>query len=200
MTGVGAVVNTAKVEPGAKVVVIGCGGVGLNCVQGARLAGAEQIVAVDTKANKLDYARTFGATDTINSSNATNEEVVERIQELTKGGADYAFEAIGFSPTILQSYECTRPGGTTVVVGMAPEDDEITLNALSIPRTEKIIMGSWYGSAKAWTDLPRMCDLYLAGKLNLDDLVTRSYPLEEINEAYDALAAGDVARSIIEYA
>jgi Zn-dependent alcohol dehydrogenase len=181
-------------------VVIGCGGVGLNCVQGARLAGAEQIVAVDTKANKLDYARTFGATDTINSSNATGEEVVERIQELTKGGPDYAFEAIGYGPTILQAYECTRAGGTTVIVGMAPENDEITLNALSIPRTEKVIMGCWYGSAKAWIDLPRMCDLYLAGRLNLDDLVSRSYPLEEINEAYDALAAGDVARSIIEYA
>lgn len=200
MTGVGAVINTAKVEPGAKVVVIGCGGVGLNCVQGARLAGAEQIVAVDTKANKLDYARTFGATDTIDASNSPNEEVVARIQELTGGGADYAFEAIGHGPTILQAYECTRLGGTTVVVGMAPENDEITLNALSIPRTEKVIMGSWYGSARAWTDLPRMCDLYLAGRLNLDDLVSRSYPLEQINEAYDALGAGEVARSVIEYA
>ena len=201
MTGVGAVVNTAKVEPGAKVVVIGCGGVGLNCVQGAQLAGAEQIVAVDTKANKLDYARTFGATDTINSSNATNEEVVERIQELTRGRAGLRLRGDRLRtdhPPGLRVHPA--PAAPRWSSAWPPENDEITLNALSIPRTEKIIMGSWYGSAKAWTDLPRMCDLYLAGRLNLDDLVSRSYPLEEINEAYDALAAGDVARSIIEFA
>jgi len=196
MTGVGAVINTARVEPGAKVVVVGCGGVGLNCVQGAALAGADQIVAVDIMQNKLDYAREFGATDVVNASNQDPAGVVH---ELTGGGADYAFEALGRAETIRQAYECLRPGGKAVVVGMAPEHDEVSINALSLPRTEKMLMGSYYGSARPWIDLPRLVNLYLAGRLRVDELVSRSYPLEQINEAYDALAKGEVARSIIDF-
>jgi Zn-dependent alcohol dehydrogenase len=194
MTGVGAVTNTAKVEPGSSVVVIGCGGVGLNCVQGAALSGAGRIIAVDMLENKLAYAREFGATDVIDASKG---DVIERIQAMTDGGADYAFEAIGYSKTIEQAYEATGPGGTTVVVGMAPENDNLTLSALSIPRAEKVIKGSWYGSARPFVDLPKMVDLYLDGKLKVDELVSRHYPLDEINVAYDALANGEVARSVL---
>ncbi len=194
MTGVGAVINTAKVEAGSSVVVIGCGGVGLNVVQGAALAGASQIIAVDVLENKLAYARDFGATDIID---ATAGDTVSRIRGLTNGGADYAFEAIGNSRTILQAYEATCLGGTTTIVGMAPEDDEVTINSLSLPRTEKVIMGSWYGSARPWVDLPKMVELYMSGKIEVDALVSRTYTLDEINVAYDALGRGEVARSIL---
>ncbi|MCB1743237.1 MAG: Zn-dependent alcohol dehydrogenase [Gammaproteobacteria bacterium] len=196
MTGVGAVVNTAKVPAGSSVVVIGCGGVGLNCVQGAALAGADKVIAVDIKQNKLDYAREFGATHVVNSS---NQDPIEAIMEITKGGADYAFEALGNTITIKQCYDAIRPGGTAVVVGMAPETDDVAINALSLPRNEKILMGSYYGSARPWIDLPRLCDLYMSGKLKVDQLVSRNYPLDQINEAYDALAAGEVARSLIAF-
>ena len=196
MTGVGAVINTARVQAGSSVLVIGCGGVGLNVVQGARLAGARRIIALDTLQNKLAYAREFGATDTLV---AAEGDVVARVQELTGGGVDYAFEAIGNSATIAQAYEATAPGGTTVVVGMAPEDDEVKINALSLPRTEKTIVGSWYGSARPWVDLPRLAEQYLAGQLKIDEMISRTYRLEEINEAYDALGRGEVARSVISF-
>jgi S-(hydroxymethyl)glutathione dehydrogenase/alcohol dehydrogenase len=196
MTGVGAVTNTAHIEPGSSVLVIGCGGVGLNCIQGARLAGAGRIIAVDMLENKLAYAREFGATDVIDASSGN---VVERVQSMTDGGVDYAFEAIGFSKTIEQAYEATGPGGTTVIVGMAPETDMMTFSALSFPRTEKTLKGSWYGSARPFVDLPKMVDLYLNGKLKVDEMVSRYYPLDEINTAYDALANGEVARSIIKF-
>lgn len=194
MTGVGAVTNTARVEPGSTVAVIGCGGVGLNVVQGAVLAGAQQIVAVDMLDNKLEYAREFGATDVVNAGNG---DAVARIVAMTGGGVDYAFEAIGNSATIAQAYDMTRLGGSAVIVGMAPENDEVTLNALSFPRTERSIIGSWYGGARPWVDLPRMVELYLSGRLKIDPLISRTYALEDINVAYDALAAGEVARSVI---
>jgi S-(hydroxymethyl)glutathione dehydrogenase/alcohol dehydrogenase len=196
MTGVGSVINTAKVVPGSSVMVIGCGGVGLNVIQGAVLAGAGRIIAVDVLENKLAYAQQFGATDIIDASHG---DTVARVRDLTDGGVDYAFEAIGNSRTILQAYESTRPGGVTTVVGMAPEDDEVSINALSLPRTEKVIMGSWYGSARPWVDLPKMVDLYLSGKIQVDSLISRTYPLDEINTAYDALGKGEVARSILLY-
>ena len=196
MTGVGAAVNTARVAPGSTTVVVGCGGVGLNVVQGAALAGAERIVAVDTLDNKLEFARQFGATDTVNAGNG---DAVARVLEMTGGGVDYAFEAIGNSETILQAYEMTRPGGTTVVVGMAPENDEIPLNALSLPRTERAIVGSWYGSARPWVDLPKMVDLYMSNRLQIDPMISRTYRLDEINAAYDALVGGEVARSVITF-
>jgi len=194
MTGIGAVINTAKVPPGSSVVVIGCGGIGLNVIQGAVLAGAERIIAVDMLENKLAYARDFGATDIIDASRSN---VIERIHDMTNGGADYAFEAIGKSQTIAQAYDSTGLGGVTTIVGMAPEDDVLSLNALSIPRSEKVIMGSWYGSARPWVDLPKMVDLYLDGKIKIDPLVSRTYPLDEINTAYEALSRGEVARSVL---
>ncbi len=194
MTGVGAVINTAKVEPGATVLVIGCGGVGLNVVQGALLAGAERIIAVDTLQNKLSFAREFGATDTLIASEG---DVVARVVQMTGGGVDYAFEAIGTPKTIRQAYEATGLGGTTVVVGMAPENDEVSLNALSLPRTERVVMGSWYGSARPWVDIPKMVNLYMSDRLKIDPMISRTYRLDEINEAYAALGQGEVARSVI---
>jgi NDMA-dependent alcohol dehydrogenase len=196
MTGVGAVINTAKIEPGSSVLVIGCGGVGLNVVQGAKLAGAGKIIAVDMLENKLAFAREFGATDVIDASRG---DVVERVQGMTDGGVDYAFEAIGFSKTIEQAYAATGLGGTTVIVGMAPETDNMTFSALDFPRTEKTLKGSWYGGARPFADLPKMVDLYLDGKLKVDEMVSRYYKLDEINAAYDALASGEVARSIINF-
>jgi S-(hydroxymethyl)glutathione dehydrogenase/alcohol dehydrogenase len=196
MTGVGAVVNTAKVTPGSSVVVIGCGGIGLNVIQGAVLAGASKVIAVDMLENKLAYARDFGATDVIDASRGN---AIERIIDMTGGGADYAFEAIGKSVTIEQAYESTAPGGVTTVVGMAPETDEVKINALSIPRGEKVIMGSWYGSARPWVDLPKLVDLCMEGKIKVSELVSRQYPLDGINTAYDALANGEVARSILTF-
>jgi S-(hydroxymethyl)glutathione dehydrogenase/alcohol dehydrogenase len=196
MTGIGAVVNTAKVTPGSSVVVIGCGGIGLNVIQGAVLAGAGRIIAVDMLENKLAFAREFGATDIVDASHG---DAVERIVEMTDGGADYAFEAIGKSQTILQAYESTCLGGVTTVVGMAPETDQVSINALSLPRTERTIVGSWYGGARPFVDLPKLVDLYLANKIKIDELVSRKYPLDQINEAYDALANGEVARSILTF-
>jgi S-(hydroxymethyl)glutathione dehydrogenase/alcohol dehydrogenase len=194
MTGVGAAINTAKVAPGSSVLVIGCGGVGLNIIQGAVLAGALRVIAVDTLQNKLAYAREFGATETLSASEG---DMVARVQDLTDGGVDYAFEAIGNPMTIRQAYEATAPGGTTVVVGMAPEDDDVSLNALSLPRTEKVVMGSWYGSARPWVDFPSLVNLYMANRLSIDPMISRTYRLEEINEAYQALDRGEMARSVI---
>jgi len=194
MTGVGAAVNTAKVEPGSSVLVIGCGGVGLNVIQGAALAGAGRIIAVDTLQNKLSYAKDFGATDCLVASEG---DVVARVMELTSGGVDYAFEAIGKATTIRQCYDALCPGGEAVVVGMAPEHDEVAINALSLPRSEKVLRGSWYGSARPWVDIPKLTDLYMSGRIEIDSMISRTHRLEEINEAYDALSGGEVARSVI---
>ena len=194
MTGVGAVINTAKIEAGSSVLVIGCGGIGLNVIQGALLAGADRIIAVDTLQNKLSYATEFGATDTLNASDG---DVAERVIEMTGGGVDYAFEAIGNPSTIRQAYDSCGLGGMTVVVGMAPEDQEVSVNALSLPRSERGIIGSWYGSARPWVDFPMLVNLYMNGRLKIDPMVSRTYRLEEINEAYEALDKGEVARSVI---
>ena len=196
-TGVCAALNTAKVQPGSSVVVFGCGGVGLNIIQGAALAGADRIIAVDPLENKLSYAKQFGATDVI--VGGTEAGVVDKIRDLTHGGADYAFDAIGNAEVIQQAYDATGLGGTVALVGMAPETQEIRLNALSLPRSERVIMGSWYGSAQPWNDLPKMVELYLHGKIKIDEMITRRYPLDQVNEAYDALANGEVARSIIAF-
>jgi S-(hydroxymethyl)glutathione dehydrogenase / alcohol dehydrogenase len=195
-TGVGAVINTARVEPGATVAVFGCGGVGLNCIQGARIAGASQIIAVDMLDNKLAMARTFGATDTINAS---GEEPVARIQELTGGpGVHYAFEAIGLvEQPFLQSILCTRKRGVTVWVGHAPLNTAVTIDARTLIQ-EKTVMGSFYGSARPQIEFPRLLRLYKEGKLMLDELITRSYPLSGANEAFAALGRGEVARSVLD--
>ena len=195
MTGVGAAINTAKVEPGSSAVVIGCGGVGLNVIQGCALAGARTIIGVDLLDNKLDYAKEFGATHTINPG---RQDLLKTVRSLTKGrGADYAFEVIGLSKTLEQAYACTHRGGTLIVVGAGSREDLWKIPVGSFLMTEKVIKSSTYGSARPRVDLPRLIDLYMNKQLKLDELVSRTYPLGDINQSMTALEKGEVARSVI---
>ena len=194
MTGVGAAINTAKVEPGSSVVVIGCGGVGLNVIQGSVLAGASTIIAVDLIDSKLEYATQFGATHTINPN---GQELVKTVRKLTDGrGADYAFEVIGLSQTVEQAYACTRQAGTTIVVGVGGRQDNVSIPMASF-MTEKTIKGSGYGSSRPRVDIPRLISLYMDKKLKLDELVTQTYALDEVNDAMTALEKGEVARGVV---
>jgi S-(hydroxymethyl)glutathione dehydrogenase/alcohol dehydrogenase len=197
-TGTGAVWNTAGVEPGANVVVIGTGGVGLNVVQAAKLAGAARVIAVDLLDNKLEFAREFGATHVVNGG---REDVVAAVQGLTGGyGADYAFEVIGTAGTIKQAFDVVRKGGTAVVVGVAREEEEVTFSAPALMRTGKRLLGCTYGSTRPNVDFPKIIDLYMEGRLKLNELISRRFELGEINEAFAALHAGEVARGIVEFA
>lgn len=197
ITGVGAAINAARVKPGSSVAVFGTGGVGLNIVQGALLAGAEKIIAVDLLANKLELAKGVGATHTVNAS-AGNP--VEQVRALTGGrGVDYAFEAIGLPATIRQAYDSLAKRGMAVVVGITPMTAEVSVPSLSLVYEERILTGSLYGSSRPRNDIPKLIDLYRAGKLKLDELLTRTYPFEQINEAYEALERGEVARSLVTF-
>ncbi len=195
--GVGAAINTARVRPGTSVAVFGCGGVGLNCMQGSAIAGATTIIAVDLLDQKLDFAKEFGATHTVNAS---REDPVERIKDLTDGlGVHYAFEAIGLvEKPFVQSIECTRKRGVTVWLGAAPNDTPVTIDAMAL-FYEKTVMGSYLGSTRPHIDIPRFLNLYKAGELKLDELITRTFPLEEINTAFEALSKGEVARGVIAF-
>lgn len=189
LTGVGAVTHTAKVAPGSSVAVFGVGGVGLNVLQGAVLAGAGPIVAVDLSPAKLEFARTFGATHVVDAS---QDDAAKAIRELTGGrGADYAFEAIGRKRSIEQAYAATRKGGTCVVIGIGSKDENVEVNVYFLPVLEKRLVGCWYGGADVRQDLPHLLALYREGRLKLDELVTRTYRLDEINEAF-----ADMGRSI----
>lgn len=195
ITGFGAVFNAGDVTAGDTVAVFGCGGIGLNIVQSARLAGAVRIIAVDTVPKKLDYAKQFGATDVINASEVNP---VEAIHELTGNlGVDYAFEAIGLPEPIEQAYDSTRKGGTCVVVGIAPPAARAKINVNALVYAEKTLKGSIYGSTRPRIDLLRLIELHRAGRLMLDELLTRTYPLSAINEAYADLENGEVARSLV---
>lgn len=197
ITGVGAVINAAHVTIGSTVAVIGCGGIGLNIVQGARIAGARQIIAVDTVESKLDHARRFGATDVVNASTT---DPVQGIKNLTNGkGAEFTFEAIGTGDTIAQAFDATKKGGKCVVVGISRADVRAPINVNQLVYAEKSLIGSLYGTTRPRQDLPMLMDMHTSGKLMLDELITRTYPLEQINEAYDALLRGEVARSLIVY-
>ena len=193
-TGVGAVLNTARVEPGATMAVFATGGVGLSIIQGGVLASAGQIIAIDLLDNKLEYAREAGATHVINSK---REDPVKAIQKLTGGwGVDYAFDAIGLPKVSRQAYDAVRKGGTAVIVGMAPTGAEISIPG-TIPGDEKTVKGSFYGSPRVSLDFPRLVDFYMQGRLKLDQIISRRYKFEEINEAFAALARGDNARGVI---
>lgn len=195
MTGVGAVFNTAGVTPGSSVAVFGAGGVGLNAVQGAAIAGAERIVAVDTQPGKLELARTFGATHVVD---ARREDAVKAVRELTDGrGVDYAFEAVGHRETIERAYAATRKAGTCVVIGVGSLKESVALKAFLIPLFEKRLVGCWYGSANVHLEIPRLLALYRGGKLKLDALVTRRYALEQVNQAFADMVAGVNARGVI---
>jgi S-(hydroxymethyl)glutathione dehydrogenase/alcohol dehydrogenase len=194
-TGVGAVTRCARVEAGASVLVIGCGGVGLNVVQGARLAGAGRIIACDLLDNKLELARQFGATHTVH---AGREKVVEAVRALTAGrGADYTFDAIGSEATTLQIVDAVRPGGTAVIVGMAAMSARAPVTPYLMALQEKTLKGTLYGSVQPNVDFPRLVDLYLDGRLEIDRLISRTYPLDEINEGFAAMRSGQVARGVV---
>jgi alcohol dehydrogenase len=197
ITGVGAVVNTARVEPGAAVAVWGLGGVGLSAVIGARLAGAQPIVAVDRLAHKLELARALGATHTVHASEG---DPVAAVRELTGGGAHYAFEVVGSEQVLMQAYAATRRGGTTVTVGLPGPQKLFSAPAVQITAEERTIRGSFMGSAVPRRDIPRFIELYRAGLLPVDALLSRTIALEEINAGFDALAAGDAVRQIITFA
>jgi S-(hydroxymethyl)glutathione dehydrogenase/alcohol dehydrogenase len=194
-TGLGAVFNTAKVPPGSSVAVIGCGGVGLNSVQGARIAGAGRIIAIDTMPWKLELARQFGATDLID---ATAGDPVEQVLELTGGGVEYAFEAIGLKTTAEQSFAMLRKGGTATIIGMIPEGQKIELPGSEF-LDERKIQGSNMGSNRFRVDMPRYVDLYMSGRLKLDELVSEHITLDDINQGFDAMRRGAVARSVIAF-
>ena len=193
-TGVGAAWYTAGVRPGESVAVFGAGGIGLNIIQGAKLVGAYPIIAVDVNSNKMELAREFGATHALYS----DDTAVGEIQSLTAGrGADHAFESVGISTLQETALEATRPGGTLTLVGLTPVGSSTNLPGSVITRTEKVIRGSFYGSVNTSRDFPMFLDLYLAGQLKLEELVTRRWALEEINEAYAEMLTGDVARGVI---
>lgn len=197
-TGVGAAINRAKVQPGSSVVVFGCGGIGSNVIQGARLAGATPIVGVDLVDFKLEQARRFGATHTIN---ARREDPIRRVQELTHGqGADYTFEAIGQPVTLGQAFDCAGKGGTTVGIGVSHwQTETIPINPSTLVLYQKALIGTLFGSSNPGSDIPRLLGLYQTGQLLLDELVTREYRLDEINQGYEDLLAGRNIRGVIRY-
>ncbi len=197
MTGVGAAMNTAKVEPGDHVVVFGCGGVGLNVIQGAALCGAEKIIAVDIVDNKLKMAQSFGATHLVNGSKG---DALDQIKDLTNGkGVEYVFEVIGNINVIQQAFQAVRRGGKLVLVGVPQFGLEVSWPAVAFPLEEKGVIGSYYGSPRFRFDMPRILDLYMAKKLKLDELVSRRLPLDQINTAMEIMEKGEVARSVIVY-
>jgi len=197
LTGVGAVFNRAKVHPGATVAVIGCGGVGLNVIQAARLVGATKVIAIDLAAEKRDLAETFGATDAID---ATTEDVVARIQELSGGrGVDYAFECVGNLKLVRQAWDAVAADGTVVTIGVAPAGGIAELPGDELWSTEKTLKCSLYGSGRPRVDMPLYIELYRQGKLKLDELVTRRYALAAINEAIDDLNAARNARGVVTF-
>jgi S-(hydroxymethyl)glutathione dehydrogenase/alcohol dehydrogenase len=192
-TGLGAVFRTAAVEVGDTVAVIGCGGVGLSAVQGGAIAGASRVIAVDTNPSKLELARKFGATDAVNPADG---DPVAQVRELTRGGVDHAFEAIGLKATTEQSFQMLKNGGTATVIGMIPIGTKVELHGVDF-LFEKKIQGCNMGSNRFRTDMPKYVDFYLSGKLNLDDLLSRRLSLAEVNEGFAALQRGEVARSVI---
>lgn len=197
VTGVGAVLNAARPAAGSKVAVIGVGGVGLNVVQGARLAGCEAIVALDTRAEPLRLAREFGATDCVEAS---GDKVAERVRELTGGrGADYVFDTVGAPATLAQALQFARKGGTVVVTGLARLDALASFPLFPFVMQEKRLVGSLYGSGRPSRDVARLVELYREGKLKLTELATRTYDLTDINDALAALAGGEGARGIIKW-
>jgi Zn-dependent alcohol dehydrogenase len=195
MTGVGAAVNTARVAPGDICIVFGAGGVGLNAIQGCAIAGAAMIVAVDRVDSKLEMAKLFGATHTINAGSEDN--LVKALKKLTGGGADYSFECVGYGEVVAQAYGALRKGGTAVVVGVAGAKDMTSVRTSSLTFEEKTLTGSYFGSARPREDFPRLMGLYRTGRLKLDELITHRYRIDEAPQAFADLAEGRNARGMI---
>jgi len=194
MTGVGAVLNTARVPAGASVAVFGVGGIGLNVIQGGVLVAAHPIIGVDVQAGKLAYAESMGASHTVDAS---QDDPVEAIRDITRRGADYSFVAVGHVGAIQQAMECLAPGGTCVLIGVPETGSVAGLDIEGMVRTERVVRGCKYGSAKTRDDFPRLVELYMAGKLKIDELITTRYDLEQANEAFADLASGANARGLI---
>jgi S-(hydroxymethyl)glutathione dehydrogenase/alcohol dehydrogenase len=192
-TGVGAVLNTARIEPGSTVAVFGTGGVGLAAIQGARIAGARMIIAVDVFENKLATAKELGATHVVDAS---SHDPVQAIRDMTGGGVDYSFEAIGLKKAAEQCFDCIRAGGTATIIGMIPVGQKVELDGRMFLR-EKKIQGSSMGSNRFRVDMPRYIDFYRQGRLKLDEMITRRGKLEDVNEAFRAMKAGEVARTVL---
>ncbi|MCC6869598.1 MAG: S-(hydroxymethyl)glutathione dehydrogenase/class III alcohol dehydrogenase [Burkholderiales bacterium] len=197
-TGIGAVINTAKVEPGANVVVFGLGGIGLNVVQGARMAGADMIVGVDVNPAREALARRFGMTHFVNPKEVQGE-LVPYLVELTRGGADYSFECVGNVDLMRQALECCHRGwGVSVIIGVAGAGQEIRTRPFQLV-TGRVWKGSAFGGARGRTDVPRVVDWYMEGKINIDDLITHVMPLEAINEGFDLMHRGESIRTVVRY-
>jgi Zn-dependent alcohol dehydrogenase len=194
-TGVGAVFNRARVEPGSSVAVLGCGGVGLSAIQGARIAGAERVIAVDTLEEKLAMAKKFGATDVLRASK--DEDLVKPLKKLTGGGPDYAFECVGSGELAGVAYRAVRRGGMAVIVGVARPTEAMSLRPMTLVFEEKLLTGSYYGSCVPRVDFPRMLSLYLGGSLKLDEMITRRYSVDEAPQAFADLESGKNARGVI---
>jgi S-(hydroxymethyl)glutathione dehydrogenase / alcohol dehydrogenase len=198
-TGIGAVVYTAKVWPGANVVVFGLGGIGLNVIQGARMVGADKIVGVDLNPGKVEMAKKFGMTHFVNPDEVGRDKVVQAIQDLTDGGADFSFECVGNVNTMRQALECCHRGwGQSIIIGVAPSGTEIATRPFQLV-TGRVWKGSAFGGARGRTDVPKIVDWYMEGKINIDDLITHTMPLDEINTAFDLMHEGKSIRSVVVY-
>ena len=196
-TGLGAVMNTAQVEPGSNVAVFGLGGIGLNVIQGARLVGADRIIGVDTNPAKEELARNFGMTDFLNPTEVN--DVVDAIVDMTDGGVEYSFECIGNVEVMRQALECCHKGwGESIIIGVAGAGQEIATRPFQLV-TGRVWRGTAFGGAKGRTDVPRIVDWYMDGKINIDDLITHTMPLEKINDAFDLMHAGESIRSVVVY-
>lgn len=197
-TGVGAVIYTAKVQPGANVVVFGLGGIGLNVVQGARIAGANMIIGIDINPKRKKLAEKFGMTHFINP-NEVQGDLVSYLIDLTKGGADYSFECVGNVNLMRQALECCHKGwGISTIIGVAGTGQEIVTRPFQLV-TGRVWKGSAFGGARGRTDVPKIVDWYMEGKINIDDLITHIMPLEKINEAFDLMHAGESIRSVVTF-
>jgi S-(hydroxymethyl)glutathione dehydrogenase/alcohol dehydrogenase len=198
-TGIGAVIYTAKVWPGANVAVFGLGGIGLNVIQGARMVGADKIIGIDLNPQKRAMAEKFGLTHFINPDEIGRDKVVQAIGDLTGGGADFSFECIGNVHTMRQALECCHRGwGESIIIGVAGAGQEIATRPFQLV-TGRVWKGTAFGGARGRTDVPKIVDWYMEGKINIDDLITHTMPLAEINRAFDLMHAGESIRSVVVY-
>jgi S-(hydroxymethyl)glutathione dehydrogenase / alcohol dehydrogenase len=198
-TGVGAVINTAEVWPGANVVVFGLGGIGLNVIQGARMVGADKIVGIDTNPAKRAMAEKFGMTHFVNPDHVGRDKVVQAVVDLTSGGADFSFECIGNVHTMRQALECCHRGwGESIIIGVAGSGQEISTRPFQLV-TGRVWRGTAFGGARGRTDVPKIVDWYMERKINIDDLITHTMPLDQINEAFDLMHEGKSIRSVVIY-
>lgn len=197
-TGVGAVINTAQAKPGLPAAVIGCGGVGLSSVMGCRLAGCSPIVAVDVMDSKLDFAKALGADEALNS--ASSADAAKALRALTGGGPEYIFDSVGAASTIELSIKAVRPGGTATIVGLHAAKQAVEIPAGALVLQNKRLLGSFVGSIRPRLDLPALFGLYLSGRLPLDDLITKRYPLDDLDKAFEDMESGHVARGVLSFA